>query len=41
MVSKALSEQVKWQKATTRNNAQMRQAIDVYWQQDFALESAD
>src|ERR1700692_209863 len=35
MVYKALSEQVKRQKATTRKNAQMRQAIDVYRQQEF------
>ena len=35
MVYKALSEQVKRQKATARKNAQMRQAIDVYWQQEF------
>src|ERR1700683_3935915 len=35
MVYKALSEQVKQQKATTHKNAQMRQAINVYRQQEF------
>ena len=35
MVYKALSEQVKRHKATARENAQMHQAIDVYWQQEF------
>jgi hypothetical protein len=35
MVYKALLEQVKRQKATARENTQMRQAIDVYPQQEF------
>ena len=35
MVYKALSEQVKWQKATTHENVQMCQAIDIYQQQEF------
>jgi hypothetical protein len=35
MVYKALSEQVKRQKATAHTNAQMCQAIDVYRQQEF------
>ena len=39
MVYKALSEQVKQQKATTHENAQMHQAIDVYWQQEFKLKN--
>jgi hypothetical protein len=35
MVNKALSEQVKQQKATAQANAQMCQAIDMYQQQEF------
>ncbi len=38
MVYHALSEQVKKQKATARNNFQMQNAIDEYRQQELKLE---
>jgi hypothetical protein len=41
MVYHTLSEQVKQQKATARQNSRMRAAIDEYWQQELKPNAAD